>query len=79
MSGMETGDKVLVLLGAKLACCVLLTLAAVGVLGGVGMFLATGTGIWVLGVTVVALIFWAVFARRRRMVSETTVSSEASK
>ena len=31
---METGDKVLILLGAKVACCGLLALAATGALGG---------------------------------------------
>ncbi|MBI2977362.1 MAG: hypothetical protein HYY38_00680 [Rhodospirillales bacterium] len=66
MNGMETGDRVLILLGAKLACCVLLGLAAAGVLGGLGLFLTTGIGRWVVAGIVVALIAWVVFARRRR-------------
>ena len=45
---METGDKVLVLLLAKVACCVGLTLAATGALGGVGVWLLDGAadGCW---------------------------------
>ena len=42
---METGDKVLVLLLAKVACCVGLTLAATGALGGLGVWLLAG-GCW---------------------------------
>lgn len=66
MSAMETGDKVMVVLGAKALCCFLLALAAAGALGGFGAWLIGGMGRWVAAGIVLALIVWAVFARRRR-------------
>lgn len=41
---METGDKVLALLGAKALCCVALVLAATGLLGRFGAWLVNGAG-----------------------------------
>lgn len=67
---METGDKVLAVLGAKIACCGLLVLAAAGLLGGLGAWLTEGPGRWLLGGTVLALIIWAVLSRRRRAAEE---------
>jgi hypothetical protein len=44
---METSDQVLVLLLAKVACCVGLTLAATGVLGGLsGCWTVLAGGCW---------------------------------
>jgi len=63
---METGDRVLILLGAKIACCVLMALAAVGALGGLGLSLTDGLGRWLVAGVIAALIAWVVFARRRR-------------
>jgi len=62
---METGDKVLVLLLAKVACCVGLALAAAGLLGGVGAWLLDGSGRWLVGGALIALIAWIVLARSR--------------
>jgi hypothetical protein len=62
---METGDKVLVLLVAKIACCIGLTLAATGVLGGLGVWLLDGAGRWVVGVALIALIAAIVLRLRR--------------
>jgi hypothetical protein len=53
---METGDKVLALLGAKALCCVALVLAATGVLGGFGAWLIDGTGGWLVADLIVAAI-----------------------
>jgi hypothetical protein len=61
---MQTGDKVLAILAAKIACCGLLVLAAAGLLGGLGAWLAEGSGPWLIGGAVLASIVWAVFGRR---------------
>ena len=53
---METGDKVLMLLLAKVACCVGLALAATGALSGLGVWLLEGPGRWLLGAALIALI-----------------------
>jgi len=63
---METGDKVLVLLLAKLACCVGLTLAATGALGGLGVWLLDGAGRWLLGAALVGLIVAVVLRSSKR-------------
>jgi len=62
---METGDKVLVLLAAKVACCLGLTLAATGALGGVGMWLLDDAGRWIVGAALIALIAAIVLWPRR--------------
>jgi len=67
IDGMGTGDRVLVVLGAKVACCALLVSAVAGVPGGLGAWLIEGSGRWVLGGTILALIVWAACARRRRV------------
>ena len=64
---METGDKVLVLLLAKVACCVGLTLAATGALGGLGVWLLDGAGRWLLGAALIGLIVVAVVGSSKRM------------
>jgi hypothetical protein len=54
---MHTGDKVLLLLIAKVACCGLLALAATGALGGVLTWLITGsTPLVILGLFGAAII-----------------------
>ncbi|MGH6662278.1 MAG: hypothetical protein ACREB6_12120 [Rhodospirillales bacterium] len=58
------------MLGLKAVCCALLVLAATGVLGGLGTWLNEGLGRWVLAGTILALIVWAVCARRRRVPEE---------
>jgi hypothetical protein len=63
---MATGDKVLVLLLAKLACCVGLGLAATGMLGALGVWLLDGAGRWLIGGALVALIAWIVLVRQGR-------------
>jgi hypothetical protein len=63
---METGDKVLVLLLAKVACCVGLTLAATGSLGSLGVWLLDGAGRWLLGAALVGLIVAVVFRSSQR-------------
>ena len=62
---MEAGDKVLVLLLAKAACCVGLTLAATGALGGLGIWLLNGAGRW-LGAASVGLIVAVVLKTSQR-------------
>jgi hypothetical protein len=62
---METGDKVLVLLLAKVACCVGLTLAATGALGGLGVWLLDGAGRWLLGAALIGLIVVVVGSSKR--------------
>ncbi len=61
---MQTGDKVLALLIAKLACCVLLVLAAAGALGGVLAWLTDGSGLWLVAAILVLGI--AITVRRSR-------------
>jgi hypothetical protein len=63
---MATGDKVLVLLLAKLACCVGLGLAATGMLGALGVWLLDGAGRWLIGGALAALIAWIVLVRQGR-------------
>jgi hypothetical protein len=63
---METGGKVLVLLLAKVACCVGLTLAATGALGSLGVWLLDGAGRWLLGAALVGLIVAVVFRSSKR-------------
>ena len=63
---METGDKVLVLLLAKMACCVGLTLAATGALGSLGVWLLDGAGRWLLGAALVGLTLAVVFRSSKR-------------
>jgi hypothetical protein len=63
---MATGDKVLVLLLAKLACCVGLGLAATGMLGALGVWLLDGAGRWLIGGALPALIAWIVLVRQGR-------------
>ena len=64
---METGDKVLALLGAKVICCVALVLAATGVPGGFGAWLIDGAGGWlVVGLIVAALVALMVGHRQER-------------
>jgi len=63
---METGDKVLVLLLAKVACCVGLTLAATGALGGLGVWLLDGAGRWLLGAALIGLIVVVVLKTSQR-------------
>jgi uncharacterized membrane protein len=63
---METGDKVLVLLLAKVACCVGLTLAATGALGGFGVWLLDGAGRRLLGAALIGLIVAVVVRRSKR-------------
>ena len=53
---METGDKVLVLLLPKDACCFGLALAATGALGGLGVRLLDGTSRWLLTLALIAVI-----------------------
>jgi hypothetical protein len=53
---METGDKVLVPLLAKFACCFGLALAATGALGGLGAWLLDGAGRWLVGAALVVLM-----------------------
>jgi len=67
---MGTGDRVLVVLGAKVACCALLVSAVAGVPGGLGAWLIEGSGRWVLGGTILALIAWAVCAQRRQVAED---------
>ena len=59
---MGTGDKVLALLAAKVACCVGITLAASGLFVGVGRWLMGGGFIYValaliIGIAAVVLRF----------------------
>lgn len=63
---METSDKVLVLLLAKVACCVGLMLAATGVLGGLGIGLLDGAGRWLLGAALIGLIVAVVLRSSKR-------------
>ncbi|MGH6894945.1 MAG: hypothetical protein ACREJ5_00120 [Geminicoccaceae bacterium] len=63
---MATGDKVLVLLLAKVACCVGLTLAATGALGGLGVWLLDGAGRWLLGAALIGLIVVVVVGSSKR-------------
>lgn len=53
---MQIGDHVLLILVAKLACCALLALGAAGALGGLSIWLFTGSGRWLLGGAIIALI-----------------------
>lgn len=62
---METGDKVLALLGAKVLCCVALVLAATGVLGGFGAWLIDGAGGWLVAGLIVAAIVALMLGRRQ--------------
>lgn len=65
---MRTGDSLYLLLAAKVVCCGLLVLAAVGLLGGaLGWF--SGQGFWLvvsLIVAAMALIGWFAMPGRRR-------------
>ena len=63
---METGDKVLVLLLAKIACCFGLAPAATGALGGLGVWLLDGASRWLLGAALIALIAAIVLGGSRR-------------
>jgi hypothetical protein len=53
---MATGDKVLALLVAKIACCGLLVLGATGALGGRGTWLLDGRGKWWLTAALIVAI-----------------------
>jgi hypothetical protein len=53
---MQVGDHVLLILVAKLACCALLVLGAAGTLGGLSIWLFTGSGRWLLAGIIIALI-----------------------
>ena len=67
---METGDKVLVLLLSKVACCVGLTLAATGALGGLGVWLLDGAGRWLLGTVLIGLIVAVVLRGSKRTAAD---------
>lgn len=74
---MNTGDKVLAILGAKALCCVFLVLASTGALGGAfGWFLDRSVGWLVAGALVagIAAIVWRSSAARSR---QSKASSEA--
>ncbi|MBI4273477.1 MAG: hypothetical protein HY659_02085 [Rhizobiales bacterium] len=66
---MNTGDKVLALLGVKVICCGLLILAATGALGGVGAWLIDGSGRWLLAGAFVAAIAAIILGKRDRIVT----------
>lgn len=66
MTAMENGDKVLLVLLAKVACCFGLALAATGALGGLGVWLLDGAGRWLMGGALIALIAWLVLTRQGR-------------
>lgn len=58
---MTTGDKVLALLGAKAACCLLLVLGGTGALGGAFAWIVDRSIGWLLGAVLVvgiAAILW---------------------
>jgi hypothetical protein len=67
---METGDRVLLVLLAKVACCFGLALAATGALGGLGVWVLDGAGRWLMGGALIALIAAAIFGRPRRAASD---------
>lgn len=62
---METGDKVLALLGTMVVCCVALVFAATGVLGGFGAWLIDGSGGWFVAGLLVAAIAALMLGRGR--------------
>jgi hypothetical protein len=72
---METGDKVLALLLAKVACCVGRTLAATGALGGLGVWLLDGAGRWLLGAALIGLIL-AVVLRGSKRAAATSLAQD---
>lgn len=71
MTAMATGDKILVLLLAKIACCVGLALAAAGMLGGVGVWFLEGAGRWLLGAALITLIAAVLFRAAKRSSART--------
>lgn len=72
---MNTGDKVLAILGAKALCCGLLVLASTGALGGVfGWFLDRAVG-WLVAAVLaigIAAIIWRSGAAKSRQSRQTS-------
>jgi hypothetical protein len=78
MMALGTGDKILLLLLAKVVCCFGLALAATGALAGLGVWLLDGPGRWVMGAALIALIAAVVLGWPRRKATQPSAGRSAA-